>query len=460
MKLLSLPAAQANKMVRLADTASHEDAVKVFRANLSNGPGEQYKSTDLEVLCQSYGDYIRDYLKISGGGMTASTIAKSMRAAVPLATQVEAVAFSKAIVNVLSQCRDKKKSMSSGKKLGAHTYKLCKYLATEDLDQVDQVKMEDSQDAKSQLLPYAPQEEAESQQNKKRRVQTPEEFAQWIGISIASGARSSATSSITALDSPISITSSPGKQQGHPAQLPGAAQLPQSPPAQLPQSPPKPMEELLWSRLAQVRFAGGRIVEEADMRPGPKGFAVAHWQDGSSTETEVTNMMLEAHQAQRQVRKKPAAPAVMKKPAGNIKWRDAEDEEDNKEGEEEEEEAKEDGEEDEEGEEEDQEVDEEEEVDEGENEWEHCEFWSEEWKRCKVWYFSKKSYIRFWDLSKTQKNGKPGDWSLVIGTESEDELLHKQVCKKMIPFAKEKGATKDSLRTVRARLMSEGPDVD
>ena len=374
MKLLSLPAAQANKMVRLADTASHEDAVKVFRANLSNGPGEQYKSTDLEVLCQSYGEYIRDYLKISSGGMKADTIAKSMRAAVPLATQVEAVAFSKAIVNVLSQCRDKKKSMSSGKKLGAHTYKLCKYLATED-DQTD------SQDAKSQLLPYAPQEEAESQQNKKRRVQTPEEFAQWIGISIASGARSSATSSITLLDSPTSITSSPGKQQGHPAQLP--------------ESPPKPMEELLWSRLAQVRFAGGRIVEEADMRPGPKGFAVAHWQDGSSTETEVTNMMLEAHQAQRQVRKKPAAPAVMKKPAGNIKWRDAEDEEDNKEGEEEEEEAKEDGEEDEEGEEEDQEVDEEEEVDEGENEWEHCEFWSEEWKRCKVWYFSKNPTLGF-----------------------------------------------------------------
>ena len=73
-------------------------------------------------------------------------------------------------------------------------------------------------------------------------------------------------------------------------------------------------EELLWSRLAKVRFAGGRIVEEADMRTGPKGFAVAHWQDGSSTETEVTNMMLEAHQAQRQVRKKPAAPAVMKVP--------------------------------------------------------------------------------------------------------------------------------------------------
>ena len=440
-------------MVRLTDTSLPEEAVKVFRANLSNGPGDNYKSTDLEVLCHAYGDYIRDYLKISGGGMKADSVARSMKAAVPLTTQGEASAFSKAMVSTLSQCRDKKKSMSSGKKLGEHTRKLCKFLAVFDTDQADQVNTEDVEGKKDMVLPYAPQAETGSQQSKKRKVLTAEEYAQWIGVSM-SGASSSATSSTTLLDSPISIASSPGKQQ----------------PAQLPESPPKPMEELLWSRLAQVKFAGGAIQEEADMRPGPKGFALAHWQDGTVTETEVTNMMLEAHQER--LMKKPAAarPEVMKRPAGN-KWRDAEDEDEEGEEEEEEEEAQEDDEEEEENKEdgEEDEVDEEEKKVDGEEEevdeteWEHQEFWSEEWKRCKVWYFSKKSYIRFWDLSKEKKGKKGtterGDWTLIIGTESEDPLLHKQVCQKLIPFAKKRGATKDSLRTVRARLMSDGPDV-
>ena len=268
-------------MVRVADASSPGEALKVFRASLSNGPGEEYKSTDLEVLCQAYGDYIRDYLKISGGGMKADAIAKSMKAALPLTTQGEANAFSKAIVSALGQCRDKKKSMSSGKKLGAHTLKLCKCLTMLDADQADEVD-EKSCQGKKNLLPYAPQAEAESQQNKKMKVTTPEEYAQWLGFSMASGSNPSATSSTTLLESPVSVASSPGKQEGHPAQLP--------------ESPHKPMEELLWSKLKQVRFAGGRIVEEAVMQPGPRGFALAHWRDGTVSETEVTNMMLEAHQ--------------------------------------------------------------------------------------------------------------------------------------------------------------------
>ena len=66
------------------------------------------------------------------------------------------------------------------------------------------------------------------------------------------------------------------------------------------------------------------MTEEAKMSAGSKGFAVAHWKDGTSTESEMTNIQLEAFQT---VKKRPAAaaePKVKKKPAG-AQWREPDD---------------------------------------------------------------------------------------------------------------------------------------
>ena len=90
--------------------------------------------------------------------------------------------------------------------------------------------------------------------------------------------------------------------------------------------------------------------------------------------------------------------------------------------------------------------------------WNHYEFETAEFGLCKIWFFTKKSYIRFWDFSK--KEGA-GDWTLLVGLENEkDQQQHKEICNALVWHAKQRGATKEKLQSLRADLIADANSVD
>ena len=117
-------------MPRPPDNASLEDGAKVIRANMPDaGLGEEYKSGEPELLAKAYGDLLIDYVKICGGGVCQQQLAQACKRAVQGTTTTESIAFSKAVAFMLSHCRTKSKSLSSGLKTGPYVARVCKQLA-------------------------------------------------------------------------------------------------------------------------------------------------------------------------------------------------------------------------------------------------------------------------------------------------------------------------------------------
>ena len=379
--------------------------------------------------------------------MKKEIIVKAYKVAFPLADNMDVDAWSRAIQGTLTQCRDRKKSMTTGRSMGACTFKLCKFL---------QGHEKQEQPRASPLKEHeVPPKEHESKKNKAddrnpmpgyKRAMTTDEVARLCGFVLASSSSSSASPYVPRAvhESPMSIASSPG-----------GPEMPQKEP---PLSPG--MEQFLWSKSTMVRYGGGRILEEAKMEEGPAGFAVARWRDGCATASEVTNLMLERMQTAT-MKKPAAAPAALKRPAANWQLdKDAEIEEDEEEADEEaEEEANE------EAEEKANEEAEEKAIEEAEEEamaedpvvalkiYSNFKFQSTAFGDCKVEFYSRKGYIRRWELD---KNG-PGQhgWTSVVNVEikGDSRNLHKEVLSRLVEHAKERGQTKDGLIAKRAEII-------
>ena len=217
---------------------------------------------------------------------------------------MESMAFSKAVAFMLSHCRTKSKSLSSGLKTGPYVARVCKQLA------LLQNAPRGPQPSPSKATP-SPAKQSSSQQKRSRSPTAETSASKTPKSSSASSYNREPTaahllaiignasaSRAAVSESPLSIASSPGP-------------VTDDAPVQLP-LPPTFVEQYLHSTGKMVRYGGGKVIAEAEMVPGSKGFLIARWPDGKESVTEIPNLVAEI---KRRPAAAPSTPTVMKRPA-------------------------------------------------------------------------------------------------------------------------------------------------
>ena len=275
-------------------TADAKDLQKVIRANLQqSGLGQHYTNPSSDVICEEYEEFIVDLLDLSTT-INLSDLKKAVKDTLEVSGD-EAHAFASSICRAISICKEKKKSVTTGKKQPAAVMNILKKLGAA-LSPPKAVVV-------STRKPPTEASETFSEDKVPETMSQTTLTADAIQKLFGCGSSSSGTQNLSCRRtadsaSPISLSS------GMPSPEPPAAVAP----ATMSTSPGH--KQFMHSKQKYVRIAGGVVVEEAEMIQGESGFQIARWADGSQTQSEVPNLILEAAakaKAKADPKKRPAA---------------------------------------------------------------------------------------------------------------------------------------------------------
>ncbi len=260
---------------RARNTATPEDMAKAIRSEIACLDQVKYMKPDLDDVVEEYHSLILEMLRRTPRP-TSALIRSAAAIAFPKAPMHECRAFGEQISNAVSHCRQKLKSMTSGKKLSEGVRRVTSFL---------QCSLQSSPERET-TPPSTKRQKLEDNATDFLRPPSRQEVLALYGHLHSSSSSSSSSSSAIAGEANV-IDSSQEMET------------------------PKKYVVYMDSQVgALVRVHEGQK-EYASMRQGPRGFAMARFgADESEVETEMPNIMLEEP-----VLKKPS---VKRKPASRL----------------------------------------------------------------------------------------------------------------------------------------------
>jgi hypothetical protein len=113
---------------RAKNTATAADVARVLRGGVASLEDEKYLTTDLDKIVEIYEPVIMDLLRLTPRPTAGVLKLGSASAFSEKNTDAECYAFGEKLYNAIVMCREKSKSMSTGKKLSDPVRKVCQFM--------------------------------------------------------------------------------------------------------------------------------------------------------------------------------------------------------------------------------------------------------------------------------------------------------------------------------------------
>lgn len=115
-------------IARAKNTATAADVGRVLRGGVASLEDEKYLTNDLEKIVEMYEPVIMDLLRLTPRPTAGVLKLGSSLAFSEKNTDAECHAFGEKLYNAVVMCREKSKSMSTGKKLSEPVRKICQFM--------------------------------------------------------------------------------------------------------------------------------------------------------------------------------------------------------------------------------------------------------------------------------------------------------------------------------------------
>lgn len=257
---------------RVKNTASLSQVALLCKSRINVQQLQQWlvsKNNDHEEVFQSFGNFVKDLLAITERP-TKKIVGQGAQNAFDFVSRTDAQAFGLAIETLVSAARSKSRSMTSGAKLSPSLKQVIGWLSLP--SQISAKAVAAVQQGAEKWTPKKKKAKRLQEESPPGSFNWSQEYQQMI----ASRQKSSTLPSASSFEENEVVELMSSQEE-------------------------KILESAVWIDyggsstsldLVAKKTVGSQIVSSTSLKPGPDGFALAIWPDGSSSATELTNLQL------------------------------------------------------------------------------------------------------------------------------------------------------------------------
>ena len=289
---------------RAKNTASTDEIRKLLKAELDGLDATKFMTTNMDKLVADYVVFMVALIKLTLRP-SKKMLEAAAKAAFSKSTEQECERFASAICRGIQYCRKKVASMTSGKKLDPGVKTVCRTLVKAAAASSPSPKkrrksgrsLKVSSSWASSSVPTSPATKRlirKQKPSRHRSTSSIQSLKTYPSSFVATPRRSMSSPRSTALAVAEVISSDEDEARGAQCKKPRSRE-----PAG---SAGQGVVVYIGEDMRLRRVSAGGHEEEANMSPGPDGFAIATWPDGSTIVSEVPNLTLEKLPSQHRAR--------------------------------------------------------------------------------------------------------------------------------------------------------------